>query len=105
LCFIRTQSICNDDKKINNKKNSITLDELLTTERTQYLQTFQLGLDQHKTAKSAIKVMLQVTAGICRLEKQLEQEKLRSESFDTPINTCRERPEHLDTKRFAPAVV
>jgi hypothetical protein len=45
-----------------NQKNTMTLDELLIKERTQYLTTFQLGLDQHKTAKSAIEVMIQTTA-------------------------------------------
>ncbi len=40
----------------------MTLDELLRKERSQYLMTFQLGLDQNKTAKSAIEVMLQITA-------------------------------------------
>src|SRR5690606_11434573 len=45
-----------------NQKNTMTLDELLTKERAQYLATFQLGLDQHKTAKSAIEVMIQTTA-------------------------------------------
>ncbi len=37
-----------------NQKNTMTLDELLTKERNQYLATFQLGFDQHKTTKSAI---------------------------------------------------
>ena len=45
-----------------NQKNTMTLDELLTKERTQYLATFQLGFDQHKTAKSAIEVMIHTTA-------------------------------------------
>ena len=40
----------------------MTLDELLAKERNQYLATFQLGFDQHKTAKSAIEVMIQTTA-------------------------------------------
>ena len=43
--------------------NTMTLDELLEKERNQYLSTFQLGLNQHKTTKSAIEVMLQITAG------------------------------------------
>ena len=45
-----------------NQKSTMTLDELLTKERTQYLATFQLGLDQYKTAKSAIEIMIQTTA-------------------------------------------
>lgn len=45
-----------------NQKNTMTLDELLTKGRTQYLATFHLGLDQHKTSKSAIEVMIQTTA-------------------------------------------
>ena len=45
-----------------NQKNIMTLDELLTKERKQYLTTFQLGIDQHKTASAAIEVMIQTTA-------------------------------------------
>ncbi len=51
----------------------MTLDELLTKERTQYLATFQLGLDQHKTAKSAIEVMIQTTADQNRNLQELYQ--------------------------------
>ena len=56
-----------------NKKNTMTLDELLTKERTQYLTTFQLGLDQYKTEKSAIEVMLQITADQNRNEPEIFQ--------------------------------
>jgi hypothetical protein len=44
------------------QKNTMTFDELLMKERNQYLAKFQLGLDQHKTAKSAVEVMIQTTA-------------------------------------------
>ena len=40
----------------------MTLDELLTKQRNQYLTTFQLGLAQNQTEKSATEIMLQVTA-------------------------------------------
>lgn len=56
-----------------NQKNTMTLDELLTKGRTQYLATFQLGLDQHKTAKSAIEVMIQTTADETRNLPELYQ--------------------------------
>lgn|SRR5688572_20554087 len=45
-----------------NEPNIMTLDELLTHERSQYIATFQLGLDQNKTASSAIEIMLKITA-------------------------------------------
>ena len=51
----------------------MTLDELLTKERNQYLTTFQLGLDQHKTAKSAIEVMIQTKADQNRNLQELYQ--------------------------------
>jgi hypothetical protein len=44
-----------------NQKNTMTFDKLLTDERNQYLSTYQLGLDQHKAAKSAVEVMIQTT--------------------------------------------
>lgn len=56
-----------------NQKNTMTLDELLTKERNQYLATFQFGLDQHKTAKSAIEIMIQTTANQNRNLPELYQ--------------------------------
>ena len=56
-----------------NKKNTMTLDELLTKERTQYLTTFQSGIDQYKTDKSAIEVMLQMTADQNRNQPEIFQ--------------------------------
>jgi len=56
-----------------NQKSTMTLDELLIKERTQYLATFNLGLDQYKTAKSAIEVMLQMTADQNRNQAEIFQ--------------------------------
>jgi len=47
---------------IKNQKNTMTLDELLTKERDQYLATFQLGVEQNKKEKSAIEIMIQTKA-------------------------------------------
>ena len=58
---------------IANKKNTMTLDELLIKERNQYLATYQLGLAQYKTAKSAIEVMLQTTADLNRNQPDIFQ--------------------------------
>lgn len=44
------------------QSNTMTLDELLFKQRKQYLASYKLGLAQNKTAKSAVEVMLQVTA-------------------------------------------
>ena len=51
----------------------MTIDELLTKERSQYIANFQLGLDQNKTAKSAIEIMLQVTADQNRNQPEIFQ--------------------------------
>lgn len=45
-----------------NQANTLTIDELLTQQRDQYLTTYKLGLTQNRTNKSAIEVMLQITA-------------------------------------------
>ena len=37
----------------------MTLNDLLSKERNQYIATFQLAYDQHKTTKSAIELMIQ----------------------------------------------
>ncbi len=44
------------------QSNTMTLDELLIKERNQYWITFQLGTKQNRTAKSAVEIMLQITA-------------------------------------------
>lgn len=41
------------------QKNTMTLNDLLSKERNQYIATFQLAYDQHKTTKSAIELMIQ----------------------------------------------
>jgi len=49
------------------------LDELLTKERHQYMANFQLGLDQNKTPKSAIEIMLQTTSDQNRNQPEIFQ--------------------------------
>ena len=44
------------------QKNIMTLDELLTKERNQYLATYQLGIEQNKKPKFAVEIMIQITA-------------------------------------------
>jgi hypothetical protein len=56
-----------------NQKNTMTLDELLIKERTQYLTTYKLGLDQYKTAKFTTEVMLQMTADLNRNQPEIFQ--------------------------------
>jgi hypothetical protein len=51
----------------------MTINELLTKERNQYIANFQLGLDQNKTDKSAIEIMLQVTADQNRNQPEIFQ--------------------------------
>ena len=56
-----------------NKPNTMTIDELLIQERSQYIATFQLGFDQNKTAGSVIEIMLQVTADQNRNQPEIFQ--------------------------------
>ncbi|RYG12188.1 MAG: hypothetical protein EOO07_19445 [Chitinophagaceae bacterium] len=58
---------------IKDQKNTMSLDELLTKERNQYLETFQLGLEKYKTAKSAIEIMIQTKADQNRMLPELYQ--------------------------------
>jgi hypothetical protein len=56
-----------------NQANTMSIDELLTKERNQYLEIFKLGLEQYKTEKSASEVMLQMKADINRSEPEIFQ--------------------------------
>ena len=56
-----------------NQANTMTIDELLTKERTQYLATFKLGLDQYKTEKSAIEILIQMTADLNKNQHEIFQ--------------------------------
>jgi hypothetical protein len=58
---------------ISHQANTLTIDELLTNERSQYMRTFQEGLKQNKTDSSAIEVMLQVTADQNRSQPEIFQ--------------------------------
>jgi len=53
--------------------NTMTIDELLTKERNQYIANFQLGFDQNKTDKSAIEIMLQIRADQNRNQPEIHQ--------------------------------
>jgi hypothetical protein len=59
IIFLIVLQSCNEDST---KYKTMTIDEVLTKERTQYISTYKDGINMYDKGSSAIEVMLQITS-------------------------------------------